>query len=361
LESNTRILFVCPDINKPSGGIKQIYRQVDVLCKNGFNAHILHEAYRFKCTWFDNATPIVYNASVFQELNSLKQRRRRTTKEKIKYLVKNFIKFCKSFTRKNHDIELNTNDILVFPEIYGPRLAEVKTGINKVIYNQGAYQTFFGYNLNLQDTDTPYHHKDIIGVVVNSEDARQYMNLAFPKLKTYRVKYGFDSDRFSINSSKKKQICFMPRRLRSDIIQVINILKFNKVLEGWTIRPIENMNEDEVAECMKESAIFLSFNINEGFGMPPAEAMACGCIVVGYPGQGGNEIFSEKFCFPVKDRDVKAYVKTLEKVIKAYEDNPKTLLNMANNASNHILSSYSMTEEENTIIETWTRISDQNN
>jgi len=63
-----RLLFVCPDIQKPSGGIKQIYRQVDVLNKNGFEAYILHDNPGFKCNWFANKTPVLYNPSLFKDL-----------------------------------------------------------------------------------------------------------------------------------------------------------------------------------------------------------------------------------------------------------------------------------------------------
>jgi hypothetical protein len=38
--STNRIFFITPDINTPTGGIKQLYRQVDVLNKNGFDAYI---------------------------------------------------------------------------------------------------------------------------------------------------------------------------------------------------------------------------------------------------------------------------------------------------------------------------------
>lgn len=351
-----RLLFVCPDIQKPSGGIKQIYRQVDVLNKNGFEAYILHDNPGFKCNWFANKTPVLYSPSLFKDLVELKLQAQLSVKQKLKGAVKQGIKKAKNRVTQGEIIEILKTDILVFPEVYGPKLAEVKPGIKKVIYNQGAYQTFFGYNLDLSDKDTPYLNEDLISVVVNSEDAKQYINLAFPKLNVFRVKYGFDSKKFSINTKKKKQICFMPRRLRSDIVQVINILKFKGVLDNWDIKPIENMNEQQVADCMKESALFLSFNINEGFGMPPAEAMACGCVVVGYPGQGGIEIFNPDFSFPVKDRDIKAYVKTLEALLKAYEDNAKPYEIMAKKASEFILLTYSMAEEERTIIEAWINI-----
>lgn len=353
---NNRLLFVCPDINKPSGGIKQIYRQVNILSSNGYKAYILHKDKGFRCTWFNNNTPVVYSATVFNELKGLKFGNKLTLKQRSKSFLKQILSFVRKIKSYGNEIEINDNDILVFPEIYGPRLAQVRPGIKKVIYNQGAYQTFFGYDLNLKNKHTPYLHEDVIGVIVNSEDAREYMNLAFPKLDVYRVKYGFDSKNFSINSTKKKQICFMPRRLRSDIVQVINILKFKGVLENWNIQPIENMNEQQVANCMKESAFFLSFNINEGFGMPPAEAMACGCIVVGYPGHGGKEIFNPEFSYPIKDRDVQDYVKTLEVVLKLYEDNNESFIKKSNQASDFILSNYSMDKEKQSILEVWSTI-----
>ncbi len=347
----SRLLFICPDNPKPSGGIKQVYRQVDVLNANGFDAYILHEKNGFRCRWFDNNTPVVYNEPLFEAIKKLKP-----VTPSLKSNVKQQVKSLTSSFKSNNDTTITDDDILVFPEVYGPRVGTLYPGIPKVIYNQGAYQTFFGHDLDLNNMDTPYLSKDLLAVIVNSDDARKYMKLAFPKLDVHRVHYGFNSKDFSIATNKKRQICFMPRRLRSDIIQVINILKFRGALEGWTIKPIENMSEAQVAECMKESAIFLSFNINEGFGMPPAEAMACGCVVVGYTGQGGNEIFNPEFSYPVPDRNVQEYVKTLEQVIKAYNLDETPFKAMGEKASKFILTEYSMQVEQNDIVRTWKAI-----
>jgi len=40
---------------------------------------------------------------------------------------------------------------------------------------------------------------------------------------------------------------------------------------------------------MSESTIFLSLQRFEGFGLPALEAMAAGCLVVGFAGDGGWE------------------------------------------------------------------------
>ena len=348
-----RIFFVCPEISAPSGGIKQIYRQVDILNRNNFSAFILHENEGFKCTWFDNETKIVYSRKLFYELNLIKQAKRKTLKRQIKTILKKIITFK---LVKPKDASISNNDVIVFPEVYGPRMMEVFKGVPKVIYNQGCYQTFFGYQINSKEEVTAYKHSDLLGVIVNSEDGKKYLEHAFPHLIIHRVHYGFDSNKFEFSKQKKPQICLMTRRLKSDIVQVINILKFRGVLNNWDIKLIENMDEEQVANCMKESALFLSFNINEGFGMPPAEAMACGCIVVGYTGKGGIEIFKDEFSYPIPDRDIQAFSKTLERVLKEYEINALPFIEKGEKASKFILSEYSLSVEENDIVSIWKKL-----
>jgi glycosyltransferase involved in cell wall biosynthesis len=37
--------------------------------------------------------------------------------------------------------------------------------------------------------------------------------------------------------------------------------------------------------------VFIALGISEGFGLPVAEALSAGCLVVGYPAGGGEELF----------------------------------------------------------------------
>lgn len=356
--SNPRIFFVTPDINSPTGGIKQLYRQVDVLNRNGFDAYILHQKADFKCTWFDNNTKIAYHKEIYSDLENL-------IKESVTKDYSNLLKFkiaaskkIKKFLsfKKTINISINKKDIFVFAEVYGPEICKLLKENKKVIYNQGAYQTFFHYNLNLNNNVTPYTNSELIATIVNSEDARNYISYVFPKMKVERVRYGIDSKNFYFSDKKKKKIVFMPRRLRVDLVQVINILKFRGILNDWELVEIHNMNEQEVANNLRDCAIFLSFSINEGFGMPPAEAMACGCLVVGYSGKGGKEFFKEDFCYPIEDRDVISFAEKFEEVILSYNKNPKPFIEMGKKASEFILSEYSMEMEEKTIVECWNNI-----
>ncbi|MFK5957871.1 MAG: glycosyltransferase [Lutibacter sp.] len=353
--NKTNLYFICPDINKPSGGIKQIYRQVDVLNNNGFNAYILHEKSNFRCTWFANSTKVVYNQKVFYYLNR-NTKSNLTLKKILKSYIKKTILIIKLFTNKNNSTIITANDILVIPEVYGPYIGDVFKGVKKVIYNQGAYQTFFKYNLNLNNLRSPYIEEDLVAVIVNSEDAKNYIELAFPHINVYRIHYGIDKKVFYYKATKKKQIAFMPRRLKNDLLQVINILKFRGALKNWSLIEIDNLPEVEVAKVFRESTFFLSFSINEGFGMPPAEAMATGCVVIGYPGNGGIEYFRDEFSYPIADRNVQQYVKKLEYLLLNYDKIKCELQEKGIKASKFILEEYALEVEEQDIVTVWTKI-----
>jgi glycosyltransferase involved in cell wall biosynthesis len=73
--------------------------------------------------------------------------------------------------------------------------------------------------------------------------------------------------------------------------QVLNILHARGVLDGWEVISIDGLPEHEVAERLRSCAVFLSFGHPEGCPLPPLEAMASGCVVVGYHGRGGREYF----------------------------------------------------------------------
>lgn len=345
-----KLFFVCPDYKAPAGGIKQIYRQVEVLNNNGFEATVLHGNKPFKIDWFESNAPVTWDYRV----NNLKK----TKKRKIKSLIKSVFSFPKA---KKSVINFKQNDIIVLPEYYGKELNNAFLNQSLVIYNQNCYYTFRGYNYHDFSDQSIYKQERLKAVIVASEDALGYLGMFFNKNQLFRVKYGIDHDVFSFSKVKKKQIAFMPRKLKEDAVQIFNILNHKRALDDWKLIPIEGLNEIEVAKILKESAIFLSFNHREGFGMPPAEAMACGCIVVGYAGQGGKEVLNPEFSYPIEDRNIKSFVINLIEVMNQFNNDAKFIYNKGKLASNYILENYSMKTEEQTILSTWNKIIDQNN
>ena len=83
----------------------------------------------------------------------------------------------------------------------------------------------------------------------------------------------------------------MPRKNSHDANVVTALLQQQSWWKGWSLQVIENCSHADVIATLQRSLVFLSFGHPEGFGLPVAEAMACGCAVVGYSGLGGRELF----------------------------------------------------------------------
>ncbi|MDQ1097820.1 MULTISPECIES: glycosyltransferase [Chryseobacterium] len=338
----TKLYFICPNNKFASGGVKQIYRQVQILNNNGFDAYILHKKIGKREKWFNVNVPILYSPSLFKQ---------------IKYSYKgkklNFIRKLIISILKLQSKSIEKNSILIFPEIYGPEIYKIEPEISKVIFNQNCYYTFSYFSIYTDYSSNIYNHPKTLATIVASDDAQKYMNYSFPQLKIYKMRLGIDNLIFNYYPNKERQICFMPRKLSDDVNQVINILHGRNVLKNWNLVSIDNKTETEVAEIMKKSIIFLSFNHKEGFGLPPVEAMACGCYVIGYTGQGGKEYFKKDFSRHVEDGNIIEFVKKIEEAIKIYEVNPKEILEKGKAASEFILENYSLEHETKDTMEIW--------
>lgn len=89
-------------------------------------------------------------------------------------------------------------------------------------------------------------------------------------------------------AEKKLQICYMPRKRMVESGTVMYRFRYlYPHIAGTPFVGIHNMAPKDVAAIMAESAVFLSLSRHEGLGLPPLEAMAAGCLVVGYHGGGG--------------------------------------------------------------------------
>lgn len=347
MKSN-KIFIISHDSNIPTGGVKQIYRMVDVLNNNGFEAFVLHNKKGFRCNWFKNDTKVIHDYIFHKEFKLIDLVKNNKNKFKIakhKLLLKLLHLFYKSI--------INPEDIIVFPEVYGTNIHLVKPKNKIVIFNQNCYYTFHNFGLN-NFSELPYKSKNFIGTIVGSEDAKKYIDFTFPDKQVFRIRLGIDFTLFHPNSNKKKQIAFMPRKLYDDVEQVINILKIRNKLNDWSLVSIENRNENEVAQTMQESMIFLSFNHREGFGLPPIEAMACGCVVIGYKGRAGEEYFNEIYNYSVEEGNIIGFVNMIETILS--ENSFESLIKKGNEASNFVLENYNNTNEKIDILNAWNKL-----
>jgi len=322
VDTKVNIYFYCYDLNIPSGGIRVLYKHVDILNRNGFPAFVLHQNPGFRCTWFENHTPVA---------NAVETR-------------------------------IMPNDYLVIPEEIFTEISKLARGIRKVVFNQNCYLTFsHGYSLDKTYKTISYQDKEVIAALVVSDDSKRYLSYAFPELKIIKIHNSIDPNLFSYNGAKKTLISFMPRKHSDDALQVINILKSRDAFGDFEIMPIADKTETEAAHILRESLIFLSFGYPEGFSLPPAEAMACGCIVIGYHGMGGMEFFKPEFSYPITNGDIINFAQTIEKVIDLYKRDKNILNKKGEAASQYIFKNYSPEQQEKDIIQFWQHMTENRN
>jgi len=306
----TTVYVICPDDNQPTGGVLKLYDFVDILNNNQIDSYIIHDDKNFRATWFENKTKITSADTVF---------------------IKN-------------------DDLVVIPEIWAERVLTLWPGIRKIIFNQDSFNTFIPFRYKLAEVQHIYLHPDVVQVMVVSDYDYDALNWLFPGIQLRRIYHGINNKLFFFNQHKKKQIAFMPRKGTEDFIFLDYLLSLKNCLDDFKITVIDKMPLEQCANVLRESAIFLSFSHKEGFGLPPAEAMACGCIVIGYHGQGGKEFFKKNLTFSIEHSDLFSYAKQICYVIEQFKTNPLTTLQIGKQASDYIIKTYSLANQEKSIL-----------
>lgn len=311
------IYFPCRQFTKPTGGVQMIYRQVDLLNQSGFSAAVLHREAEFRCQWFPNKTRILGGILTI-----------------------------------NPDLS-----IVVVPEVYEQaEYAKLPKDIPFVIFNQNVYYTFEKFSVNFEEEYLPYADPNLLGVIVVSEDSKNYIQTAFPQVKVHRVRCSVDPELFYFPERKTNQICFLARKNFMDVQQVCQILRHRDRLQGFQLVRVLDLPQAKLAEMMRNSAIFMSFGDPEGFGLPAAEAMAAGCLTVGYHGRGGREFFKPEFSYPIERGDILGFVQAVEQAIDDWVNRPEATITKVKQASAYIRSTYSLANQTDDVVAAWSAI-----
>jgi glycosyltransferase involved in cell wall biosynthesis len=276
------IYFLTPDYDLPSGGIRVIYRHVDILNAAGLPAFVAHQRRGFKCTWFEHDTRLI-------DVGSLR---------------------------------IGPRDLIVLPELDTDLVARLPPDARVAIFNQNAHLTWNrpeGVRNGAYGSDGR-----VIGVATVSAHNEEMIRYAFPSVDVRRIRLSIDPELFHpAADGPERRISYMPRRGARDADQVIEMLRAGGRLDGWELRPLDGLSQAEVAQALRRSAIFMAFTYQEGFGLPAAEAMACGNYVVGYHGFGGREFFRGEFSAPIETGDVMAFARAVEQAISEEARNPQ--------------------------------------
>jgi glycosyltransferase involved in cell wall biosynthesis len=336
------VYYLSPDATKPSGGIRTAYAHVDALNRNGIDAAVAHEYSGFRCTWFANDTRVVgWSSSRRRAPAALHEWRRGRMHGRDP---------ARQYVQLNRppELELETGDVLVVPAIYGPLLHTIAPGIPKVVLNQGA-----GHPPPLRSLDVPYEHSEIVAVLAVAEEGRELLSWLAPAARLHVVPVAVDLELFAYRPEKRPRIAYMPRRNGEHAQAAVEMLARRGTLGEYKLVPIDGLSHEQTAEIVASSLIFLAVSLSEGFGLPPAEAMATGSIVVGYDAVGGREFMRPDVCFPVVTGDVLALAQTLERVLTLAAADPDALAAHGRAAHELIASRYSPERQERELLAFW--------
>ena len=221
------VYFCAPDFDVPSGGVRVIYRHVDLLNAAGIPACVLHRRPGFRCTWFANDTRV----------------------------------------GSSEETLVGPDDLVVIGELAMPLLRDREPGNRFVVFNQNPHLTWqrVPETLVAEYTSSP----DLAAIVVVSQHSLQMVRYAAPAANVVRVHNSIDPRLFSpAEIPSEKVVSYMPRGGRDEVAQVMSMLRARGMLAGWEVVPLRGMTEGEVAATLRRTTIFLSFAYHEGFGLP---------------------------------------------------------------------------------------------
>jgi hypothetical protein len=212
------------------------------------------------------------------------------------------------------------------------------------VFNQGAYITFDHVPYDATGPGAPYAGvTGLVGILAVSRDSADLLRYAFPGIDVHVARNVVDPSVFHpAGGARGRRIAYLTHRRPAEREQLFHMLRSRGSLDGWELVPIAGRTERETADLMRSSPIFLSFSGNEGFGLPPAEAMAAGCYVVGFTGRAGGEFFDPACSGPVPEADLVAFGRAVEESCAAYDADPQTLAKAGRAASELVLSRYSV-------------------
>lgn len=340
-----RYCFVLPDLHRPMGGQAVFYEISCLLEQAGYDVAIVHsgKAHRYP---FAAAPSGVFHLNALARLAG--PTKNASPQVRLQHMWRTF-----GEARRNAPTPpfiRESRDVFILPEFAYPSYATLFPDAPMMIFAQDSAALLRSYT-----ADTGRLHADMRAVLTTSEtssDAVRYLLGRAP----VSLRLAVPTAELQADHPKKLQIAYMPRKLKPQSRMITQALRQRPGLGNVPIVAIQNMSNAERNQVLNESLIFLSFSNMEGFGLPPAEAMAAGCIVIGYTGVGANEYFTTQTGFPIEHHDMIGFLRQIEDVVNTYRSDPGPLDTLRQGAATHIRATYTPEAAQRTLLEQWARL-----
>ncbi len=171
-----------------------------------------------------------------------------------------------------------------------------------------------------------------------SESTRSEVKRLFPNKKTALVRHQIDIDYWNPEINPKSpdlisdfydsEKCLIitvgsdePRKRLDLVRDIMSVLdpELSKEINLVNIGSEIKLNDDQLIASFQHAEALLFPSLSEGFGYPPAEAMAAGCKVLASNSAAHNEIIPDNYLLPIDD--LRAWIDAIEVVHSEWKMN----------------------------------------
>lgn len=182
------------------------------------------------------------------------------------------------------DIPFKSHHTLIVPEGWPNALNPgLKGGCTCIVYCQNWAYLFHGLPQDVRWKDLPVRFWAV------SDPVAWYLQNVLGNRPSV-LRPAVDTSLFYPGVEKppgRVRVGYMPRKNSALAGQIRRIFAERNPGEGLEWVPIQGEDARGVADILRTCHIFLATGFPEGFALPPLEAMACGCLCVGFTGFGG--------------------------------------------------------------------------
>lgn len=328
------LFFSAINPSRPTGGVLVIFRCVEILRAHGIDARVVALPINdtptdLQIKWFASQAPIIQ----WEEACGL------TAHECIYVLPEDLCMgwHQTTFKARNQTLQLSKARIVVFAQ----NRRDMFRNLSK------------DWPAMPERKSTLLGRSNLLGVLCVSALEQTYWQTIYPDLHVWCKPNSVDTNFFKPAIKRENIAAFIgkPGQTLAEAQHLLLALRHSGLAKDWRFCNLQGKPQHEVAQTMAKADLFLTFGTVESFGLAAAEAMASGCIVIGYHGGVPEEFFNPLWSYPVHPLDQLGYLQAFQKLLDDRQMTPFLFEEKRHIGRAHIEHTFSPKREANALIE----------